>query len=648
MTSVFKEEYLTGYILGELDEKTQKIVEKELQRSPELREELASLREFYGVVEQELANEPAPELSQYQKQAIEQRLSEQENAKETRDAMPFWRRLIRIRVLVPVAATVAVCLGLYITLSMTTLKMAEAPADNRYMLRQRALSEQPQFAGVESMRAVKSAPIAALGYVKEDESARFNTESYSQIIENGFFSPREKPLSTFSIDVDTASYANVRRFLIDERLPPKDAVRIEELINYFRYDYPEPKERPFSVSTEIAEAPWNSKHRLLRIGIKGKELDLRSAPSSNLVFLVDTSGSMDSPGKLPLLKSALKMLLENLGPDDRVAIVAYAGSAGLVLDSTPANRSHLILEALERLSAGGSTNGGEGIELAYDLASHSFIRNGNNRVILATDGDFNVGVSSEGELVRLIENKRKRGVFLSVLGFGMGNYKDDNLEKLADKGNGNYAYIDSLKEARKVLVEQVGGTLFTIAKDVKLQIEFNPNEVEAYRLIGYENRVMAARDFADDTKDAGDIGAGHTVTAFYEIVPKGVEFEGLPQKELRYQESAKPSDKAATGELGKLSLRYKEPKEDTSRLIEWVLVDQGKSMEAASPDFKHAASVAGFGMLLRGSEYKGALTYDVVLQLALQGLRRDNNEYRREFISLIHRAARLSSRQGLL
>lgn len=357
-------------------------------------------------------------------------------------------------------------------------------------------------------------------YDQEGKPLVHNTEAYKRIYENSFTSPLDEALSTFSIDVDAASYANVRRFLNQNQIPYPDVVRTEEMINYFDYTYPEPTDKhPFSISMEVATCPWKPEHRLVQIGLKGKSLDLKEAPSSNLVFLIDVSGSMDQPNKLPLLKSAFRLLVNELRDQDRVAIVVYAGAAGIVLPSTPASEKSNILAALDKLEAGGSTAGGEGIQLAYTVARQQFIDGGNNRVILATDGDFNVGVSSEGELVRLIEEKRAAGVFLSILGFGMGNYKDANLEQLADKGNGNYAYIDNILEAQKVLVGQMGGTLYTIAKDVKIQVEFNPAYVKGYRLIGYENRVMAAKDFNDDKKDAGELGAGHTVTALYEIAP---------------------------------------------------------------------------------------------------------------------------------
>jgi len=470
--------------------------------------------------------------------------------------------------------------------------------------------------------------------------SRFNTEAYGGIRENGFRPVFGAPLSTFSIDVDTASYSNVRRFLDQGVAPPPGAVRIEELINYFDYDYVQPDGNvPFGIDVEISEAPWNPKHRLARIGLKGKELRASERPACNLVFLVDVSGSMNTRGKPPLVKRALRMLVPQLRPQDRIAIVVYAGASGLALPSTPGDRQEEILDAIERLSAGGSTNGGEGIELAYRVAREGFVEGGLNRVILATDGDFNVGLTDQGSLVGLVEEKAKSGVFLTVLGFGMGNFKDSTLEKLADKGNGNYAYIDTLSEARKVLVEQIGGTLVTIAKDVKFQIEFNPAEVTAYRLIGYENRMLAAQDFNDDTKDAGEIGAGHTVTAFYEIVPVGVEPDLPDVDPLKYQAFAgEPSEAAETGELMTVKLRYKQPDGDTSSLIEIPVVDLAWTLDDASDDFVFAASVASFGMLLRGSEHRGAFTYDDVLEMAESAMRDDSLGYRSEFVDLVYRA----------
>jgi Ca-activated chloride channel homolog len=470
-----------------------------------------------------------------------------------------------------------------------------------------------------------------------------NTEAYDQIVENPFKDVVGNPLSTFSIDVDTASYSNMRRFLNQNALPPKGAVRIEELVNYFSYDYSPPDgEDPFSAHVEVAACPWNTKHRLARIGLKGWEMKKDERPASNLVFLIDVSGSMEPENKLPLLRRAMKLLVKQLGESDQIAMVVYAGSSGLVLPSTNGDNQQTILEALTRLKSGGSTNGGQGIQLAYDTAVANFIDGGINRVILATDGDFNVGVTDESQLTTLIEEKAKTGVFLTVLGFGMGNLKDGNLEKLADKGNGNYAYIDTMSEARKVLVEEMSGTLVTIAKDVKVQVEFNPAQVKAYRLVGYENRVLAAEDFNDDTKDAGEIGAGHTVTALYELVPRGVEIE-LPNVDpLKYQKPVKPSGAADSDELLTLKLRYKQPDGETSKLLVFPAVDDGKGFGKASPDFKFASSVAGFGMLLRDSEYKGKASFDRVVKWAEAGMGDDLHGHRAEFMELVKKAKALT------
>ncbi|MBI3273031.1 MAG: VWA domain-containing protein [Planctomycetes bacterium] len=485
----------------------------------------------------------------------------------------------------------------------------------------------------------------------QEVEGEFHTEAYSRIVENAFHSVHEHPLSTFSIDVDTASYANVRRYLTGSMLPPPDAVRLEEMVNYFTYDYapPSDKAHPFAVHMEVAACPWKSGHKLLRVGLKGRELDLDHRPPSNLVFLLDVSGSMNEPNKLPLLKSGIQLLVNQLGENDRVAIVVYAGASGLVLPSTTGDKKQEILAAIERLHAGGSTNGGAGIQLAYEVAREHFLQGGTNRVILATDGDFNVGVTSQGELVRTIEDKAKSGVFLSVLGFGMGNYKDDTLEKLADKGNGNYAYVDSLREARKVLVEQMAGTLVTIAKDVKIQIEFNPAQVSSYRLIGYENRILAKEDFNDDKKDAGEIGAGHTVTALYELVTAGgaAPEGGAPAVDpLKYQQAPAASPAAgASGELCTVKLRYKQPEGDASTLMTYPLRGAGGEFDKASTDFRFAAAVAGYGMLLRRSEFAAGFSWDAVVEIAGSSLGADREGYRKEFLDLARKAKALASQK---
>ena len=475
-------------------------------------------------------------------------------------------------------------------------------------------------------------------------SEPWNAEGYRSIEDNPFLSVTGNPLSTFSIDVDTASYSNVRRFLSTGTLPPPDAIRIEELINYFDYDYPSPAGgTPFSTDVEFADCPWNPAHRLARIGIKGREVHRAEHAGSNLVFLIDVSGSMDHPSKLPLLQSALRLLIEQLTPSDQVAIVVYAGSSGKVLDTTPGDAKAEILGAIDRLRAGGSTNGGAGLQLAYRIARENFIPGGVNRVILATDGDFNVGVTSHGGLLRSIEQDAKNGIFLTALGFGYGNYQDDRLEHLADKGNGNYAYIDRLSEARKVLVDELSGTLITIAKDVKIQIEFNPLEVGAYRLIGYENRMLKKEDFNDDRKDAGEIGSGHTVTALYELVPPDKVGDLPDVDELRYQTVTDLSEQADSGEAFTLKLRYKKPEGKKSHLLSFSIMDEGDTMEAASPDVKFAAAVAQFGLLLRDSEHKGSASFRSVEKLALEGTGADEHGYRAGFLEMVRAAEALAA-----
>jgi Ca-activated chloride channel homolog len=486
--------------------------------------------------------------------------------------------------------------------------------------------------------AKSSAPLARLAPVP----AEFNTEAYAHIAENDFHRVGDEPLSTFSVDVDTASYSNVRRFLRDGQLPPADAVRVEELVNYFDYAYPRPENgEAFATYAEVGACPWNREHQLVHIGIAGKRIEEAQVSARNLVFLIDVSGSMQSADKLPLLKEGMKLLTRNLRPADRVSMVVYAGSSGLVLPSTRGDEQARILDALDRLEAGGSTNGAEGIELAYREAQKNFIQGGINRVILATDGDFNVGVTSEGALTRLIEDKRKSGVFLTVLGFGTGNLQDARMEQLADKGNGNYAYIDELEEAQKVLVREAGATLVTIAKDVKLQVEFNPEAVESYRLVGYENRKLAARDFNDDKKDAGEIGSGHTVTALYEIVPRNRAVSAKPEVDaLRYQ-GARPLAGASNGELLTVKVRYKAPSADQSKLIEKHLSASNAGAENGSSMFRFAAAVAEFGMLLRNSPHKGSATLDQVRKLAESARAEDAHGERAQFLDMVKATARL-------
>ncbi len=473
----------------------------------------------------------------------------------------------------------------------------------------------------------------------------FDREGYDNIVENPFLKSIDNPLSTFSIDVDAAAYSNIRRIINEGKLPPHGAVRIEEMINYFSYQYPQPKnDVPFTVNTEMSSCPWNKDHKLVMIGLQGKKIPIENIPASNLTFLIDVSGSMNSPEKLPLVKASLKLLVDQLRPIDKVAIVVYAGSVGVVLRSTSGDKKSTIKDAIERLAAGGSTAGGEGIQLAYKTASENFLKGGNNRVILCTDGDFNVGVSSDEELVRLIEKERESGVFLSVLGFGVGNYQDSKMQKLADKGNGNHAYIDGIGEAKKVFVKEFGGTLFTIAKDVKLQVEFNPAKVQGYRLIGYEKRVMAKEDFNDDKKDAGDMGSGHTVTALYEIIPVGVKAKEFSTvDDLKYQQTTPAVlNEQYNDETMTVKLRYKEPDGNTSKLLEFPLLDKNVAINKTSDNFKFAVAVTQFGMLLRDSKYKGVSNFEDIMSLAKEAIGEDKEGYRKEFIQIVENASLLS------
>lgn len=480
-----------------------------------------------------------------------------------------------------------------------------------------------------------------------EENKDFNTEDYDHIIENKFLSATQNPLSTFSIDVDEASYSNVRRYINEGMTPPAGAVRIEEMINYFDYSYPQPlNEDPFSVNTELAACPWNPKHQLVHIGLQGRTIPVDDLAASNMVFLIDVSGSMEAENKLPLVQSSLDLLVDQMREKDRVAIVVYAGNAGLVLPSTPGSDKMKIKDAIDKLSAGGSTAGGQGIQLAYRIARENFIIKGNNRIILATDGDFNVGLSSDDELVRLIEKERESGVFLSVLGFGMGNYKDNKMQQLADKGNGNHSYIDNINEARKVLVSEFGSTLFTIAKDVKIQVEFNPAHVQAYRLIGYENRVLASEDFNDDQKDAGELGSGHTVTALYEIIPAGVRDEFTRSVDsLKYQSNERMKNSSNSNELMTIKLRYKQPDGKQSHLLTHAILGGAVSTEQSSDNFRFSAAVAEFGLLLRNSTYRQEATYEQVIELAKKAKGVDQHGYRSEFILLVEKTRSLIARR---
>ena len=521
------------------------------------------------------------------------------------------------------------------TTSSAVPQSVAQPAAAQEMYRQSGSSDRLSRAeGEMKMASAPFAPPASMTMLPSPAG----TERYQHQLDNGIQVAAEQPVSTFSIDVDTGAYANVRRFLNNGSLPPQDAVRVEELINYFDYEYATPSTRdtPFRVSTELAAAPWNSEALLMRIGIKGFEVEAQEHPAANLVFLIDVSGSMNSPDKLPLLKNAFRMLADQLSGRDRVSMVVYAGNSGVVLEPTPGNAKHQIQAALARLSAGGSTNGASGIQLAYQLAHGTFIKGGINRVVLATDGDFNVGTVDFEALVDIVERERATGVELTTLGFGSGNYNEQLMERLADAGNGNYAYIDTLSEARKVLVSQLSSTLYTIAKDVKIQVEFNPSEVLEYRLIGYENRMLAREDFNNDKVDAGEIGAGHRVTALYEVVPVGAKGR---VDSLRY--GAKTEAAAGKGELANVRLRYKKPGSDASQLLEYP-IRKDSVVDKVSIDLRFAASVAAFGQLLRGGKFMGDFSYGDVTKLANGAVGEDRDGYRKEFVSLVALAKSLT------
>ncbi|MFO0566739.1 MAG: VWA domain-containing protein [Polyangiaceae bacterium] len=616
---------VTAYALNELGPDERRDFEAELAESEELRQELHGIEQTLAALREELSSEAGPGLDEVRRARIRAAVAPPKPK----------RRLAALGFAGVTLATLAAGAFLFVG---TQRSERDAVSLDEGRMGEESKSKAQAFA------APVAATAASPGDRAQDERAagkRFQREAYDAFADNPFVQVATDPRSTFSVDVDTASYSLIRRHLTDGQLPPKGAVRIEEMINYFGYAYPEPEgDRPFSVSTEVGAAPWAPEHRLLKIGLKGKHVAPADVPGTNLVFLVDTSGSMNEENKLPLLRRAFSLLVEQLDAVDRVSIVAYAGSAGMVLPPTPGNQKGAILGALERLDAGGSTNGGAGIELAYKLASEGFVKGGINRVILATDGDFNVGVTSQSELVDLVEQKAKSGVFLSVLGFGSGNYNDSTMEKLADKGNGNYAYVDTFNEAKKVLVEQATGTLMTIAKDVKIQIELNPAEVSAFRLIGYENRVLAHQDFNDDKKDAGEIGADHTVTALYELVPAGAAPVAPGVDPLKYQGPSAPTGKGARGELGTIKLRYKLPQASESQLMEVVVRD---ARSAESGDFRFAAAVAEFGMLLRNSPHKGRSSYADAARLAGSA---ELDERRREFVELVKKAEGLAPAEG--
>ncbi len=648
------EKQLVAYIYGELSEKNIGKLEAHLQDCAACRAELEDQRTVLSMVGEALSAAPAPqELSPWKK------LRRPDSASKL-----TWRNIWFTPQFKSAVATgaIAACFifisGMFVVFTVlpkndpvhVTFEAPVPPERPMMELKKPRLAVRRQPEPRPSSRIVakvKGEPMPEMkpadrvgggeGLLASGRQQEFNTEQYDWIQENTFQLAMDNPLSTFSIDVDRAAYANVRRFLNDNRLPPPDAVRIEEMINYFAYDYPQPAgEDPFAITLEVADCPWNDDHQLAMIGLQGVKVDTRDLPPNNLVFLLDVSGSMNSPDKLPLLQAAMHLLVDQLRPVDRVSIVVYAGAAGLVLP--PTSDKGLIEDAIDRLEAGGTTAGGAGIVLAYRTAQESFIRNGNNRVILATDGDFNVGVRSDGDLVRLIEDKRKSGIYLTVLGFGTGNLKDSKMEKLADKGNGNYAYIDDILEARKTLVNEMGGTLLTIAKDVKVQVEFNPARVKAYRLIGYENRVLANEDFNDDTKDAGELGAGHTVTALYELIPAGSREEIPTSDDLKYQKT----QLVDSDDLMTVKLRYKRPDSDTSKLlVRAVRMDRNPQ---PSENFRFASEVAEFGLLLRDSHYKADASYGKVIERAKAARGTDSEGYRAEFIRLVEKA-RLLDRQ---
>ena len=647
---------LIDYALGELDEDERKAVEAALQEpeNDEARQAVDEMQALAKVSTRVLQQEPAGALDDAQREAVVHKAERRSRTRRMRTGTfrRFAPRAFALSVLLAIVLLTVFTYpriretsGMRFNVGMnldTTDQTPEVPAS---VFRPKPPATPPPLPEVEMHYLRLDKPkLESLGYLgrsardsyqkeyvgdvggarAEDYSWRGRPEppstgeAYARIVENAFLMVAHKPLSTFSIDVDTASYANVRRFLTRGSLPPRDAVRIEELINYFTYDYPQPEnEHPFGVHIEMGPCPWEANHRLAKIGLKGEEVAREERPSGNFVFLLDVSGSMDSPNKLPLVKEAMKALLRELEARDRVGIVTYASNSKVHLTSTSCEEKAFIQQAIEELNAGGSTHGSAGIQDAYAMASKHFIEGGINRVILCTDGDFNVGVTSRDDLVRLIEKEAKCKVFLTALGFGMGNIKDATLEQLADKGNGNYAYIDSFSEARRVLVEQLTGTLITIAKDVKIQVEFNPGRVSAYRLLGYENRMLAARDFNDDTKDAGEIGAGHTVTALYEIVPVGFWPESGVD-DLKYQPAPEAQEPQGDhpDEWMTVKLRYKLPEGDTSTKLEAPVREPGGTLEESTADFRQAAAVAAFGLLLRDSKHKGEATWDMVIDLA--------------------------------
>jgi Ca-activated chloride channel family protein len=685
---------LTAYALDELDEPERSVISRAVAESAEAQRFVDEIRGLASALKSEFAAEiekEPPVLSSLTESALELaqgsgRTELSRTLTDIHDDAWFWS-IARPLAIAAVLALLAVVSGVAVfSLRREGVQVAQSewarlpavplkPADVEGEFQTpmdaaasppAAVPPSPSAAAPAKMSKYVASKAASLNYsvaqasvsaVREWErfrearapSGEFNTAAYDHIVENPFLNAKDNPLSTFSIDVDTASYSNMRRFIINEgSLPPKDAVRVEEMINYFTYDYAQPSDdKPFAVHVDVASCPWETSHRLVRIGLKGKEIATDKRGPSNLVFLLDVSGSMTPRERLPLVKQAMRLLVEKLTKNDRVAIVVYAGASGLALPSITGDHKEQILEALENLQSSGSTNGAEGIQLAYKIAADNFIKGGVNRVILATDGDFNVGVTNQGDLIRLIEEKAKSGVFLSVLGVGTDNLKDSTMQKLADKGNGNYAYLDSVDEARKVLVQQMNGTLVTIAKDVKIQVEFNPARVASYRLIGYEKRMLRKEDFNDDRVDAGEIGAGHTVTALYEVVPVGAVSNPAasvpPVDPLKYSSDEKSASTPLTSsnEMLTVKLRYKKPDGDRSELVERAVTDTGGNFGNAPVDLKFAAAVAEFGMILRDSEYKGNGTFAAVLEWAQEGKGSDATGYRAGFIELVRKAQAL-------
>jgi Ca-activated chloride channel homolog len=645
---------LTAYALDELAEVERAAIAHEVAASPEAQREIQETQTMARLLRAEFAAE-----FEHSEDVAKAPLSA--NLSDIRDDPWFWSIARPLTVAAVIAVFAVIGLAIFGSYKLHQSEIAQAS---------RHPTNLPLAApsAVEAEMAETATPMIALQQLaaaqpefREEfsrdgdiraQNGKFNTADYGHFVENPFLAALDNPLSTFSIDVDTTSYAIARRLIKNGTLPPKDAVRVEEMINYFTYEYPRPKaDEPFSINVDVASCPWEEAHRLVRIGLKGREIAQDKRGPSNLVFLLDVSGSMTPPERLPLVKQAMRLLVEKLSENDRVAIVVYAGASGLALPSTIGDHKEQILSALESLQPGGSTNGAEGIQLAYKIAADNFIKGGVNRVILATDGDFNIGVTSQGELIRLIEEKAKSGVFLSVLGVGDDNLKDSTMQKLADKGNGNYAYLDSLDEARKVLVQQMNGTLVTIAKDVKIQVEFNPAQVASYRLIGYEKRMLRKEDFNNDKIDAGEIGAGHTVTALYEVVPVGASTNPAadvpPVDPLKYGTNMTHTtdvdarSTSSSAEMLTVKLRYKKPDGDKSELIERAVVDDGKQFANASADFKFAAAVAEFGMLLRDSEFRGNGTLGAVLEWAREGKGIDPNGSGAGFLDLVRKAQAL-------